>query len=495
MNRKIFFILTFAIILLGFITRIYAIHNNNIFFTADEGRDAVFVRQIINYHQIFTRGPESSVRGIFTGPLWYYFIAIGYAALNGNPAGSVLVLIVLNLAISLLLIWVFKKNIDWKIALITGFGLIIFWPFFRTSLYGFNPFPLVSLSIILILLLLKKRYCLGLIPVILALNTELAGAIVFLLFYIVMGLVFVIKGHLSFKKYTLFAFGIPLIGLIKIANDFLHQSKATTNAGLHVFAGTNFIQMAKEFVKIIGQTLIPQNYLIGFLLMIAIAIMYIKLRRKNKFIKQFVYLSFLLIFISYLFFGSNHGWREWHTVYIQPFILITSLLICYELKTKGKTLIILIFFLNIINFRNNYINYLKPSNDRSLLYNQIKVVDWIYTHSENNGFNLYTYTDSYYDYSYQYLISWYAKNKYGFYPCEYSNFPLSIKMLYVPNPQNYVEPKLGCDKFRFLIIDSNTNGNTNKDWINGFRGKTVFLEKTQIGNTTIEKRATPDIIK
>src|SRR5260221_13789726 len=116
-------------------------------------------------------------------------------------------------------------------------------------------------------------------------------------------------------------------------------------------------------------------------------------------------------------------------------------------------------------------------------------------HNENYGFNLYTYTNSFYDYSYQYLVSWYGLPKYGFYPCEYSNFPLSIKTLYIPHTENYVEPKLGCDKFRFLIIDSTTNGNENKDWINKFRNQTIFIEKVNIGNTIIEKRRLPDIIK
>ena len=117
----------------------------------------------------------------------------------------------------------------------------------------------------------------------------------------------------------------------------------------------------------------------------------------------------------------------------------------------------------------------------------MKVLDWIYSHNEGNGFNLYTYTDSFYDYSYQYLISWYGKEKYGFYPCEYANFPLAHKYLYIPGAEKYNTPQLGCDKFRFLIIDSTTNGNKNKGWINEFRDLTIFVEKTQIGNTTIEK--------
>jgi len=43
-------------------------------------------------------------------------------------------------------------------------------------------------------------------------------------------------------------------------------------------------------------------------------------------------------------------------------------------------------------------------------------------------------------------------------------------------------------------VDSNTNGNKNKDWINQFKNLTIFVEETRIGNTIIEKRRVPDKI-
>lgn len=503
MKTKLFFVFLVAIIVFGIISRFYAISGNRIFFTVDEGRDAVYVRQILNYHQIFTKGPESSVRGIFTGPLWYYFIAIGYALIKGNPAGSVLMLVLLNISITVAVILILRKEVDEKISLIAGLGLMIFWSFFSTSLWGFNPFPLVALSFILILLLLKfiqtnkqKYYGWALLPIILAFNTELAGAIAFFLFYILAGGYFIFRKKLNLRNYFIFAFLIPGIGIAKIVFDYLRQPKnPEINAGLKVLSGTNFKQMGIEFMKMIGTSSIPQNVYLGFLVIIVIIILYLRLTKKNIFIKNFIYSTFTLIITSFFFFASNHGWRSWHTVYIPPIILVAVLSMCYELKLLGKILIGVILILQLISFRNNYLDYLKPSPNPSILYNQIKVLDWVYGNSEGNGFDLYTYTNSFYDYSYQYLVSWYGKTKYGFYPCEYSNFPLSIKTLYIPGWENYVEPKLGCDKFRFLIIDSDTNGNMNKDWINSFRSQTVFLEKVQIGGTTIEKRKVPDKIR
>src|SRR5260221_3286454 len=160
-------------------------------------------------------------------------------------------LILLNLAITLVLMYVLKKEIDEKIGLVVGFGLMIFWPFFTTSLYGFNPFPLLALSIILILLLIKNKYGLALIPILLAFNTELAGALAFLVFYILVLSIFLLNRKISMKKYLIFCFGIPGIGLVKIVFDYLRQPKTTVNAGLIVFGGVNFKQMGVEFVKLI----------------------------------------------------------------------------------------------------------------------------------------------------------------------------------------------------------------------------------------------------
>src|SRR5258708_1849489 len=182
MKNKFFWIFLFLIILFGLVTRIYAINGNRIFFTVDEGRDAIYARQIINYHEIFTKGPQATLKGLYTGPGWYYFVSIGYALFKGNPLGAVFVLVVLNLAITLLLMITTKKEVDPKLALIVGLVLMISWDFFTISLWGFNPFALPALAIILIILLAKNKYGLAVIPIILAFNAELAGAIALLIF-------------------------------------------------------------------------------------------------------------------------------------------------------------------------------------------------------------------------------------------------------------------------------------------------------------------------
>ncbi len=152
---------------------------------------------------------------------------------------------------------------------------------------------------------------------------------------------------------------------------------------------------------------------------------------------------------------------------------------------------IIVITANMLYFGGRYIDHFRYSPDSSMLYNEISVLDWIYTHNDEDGFNVYTYTDTFYDYPYQYLFWWYGRKKYGFMPCEYSNFPLSHKEVYVPNYLNYNEPQLGCNRLRFLIIQSDTNGQSNEDWIADFQKSTKLLENITIGSIEVEKRELP----
>src|SRR3990167_7466678 len=90
-------ILLAGLILFSLLLRIIPILNNNFFFTMDQGRDAVYIREIIERHKLILKGPETSIPGIFAGPGWYYLLAIGYSLSFGHPVGGVLIMIALSL--------------------------------------------------------------------------------------------------------------------------------------------------------------------------------------------------------------------------------------------------------------------------------------------------------------------------------------------------------------------------------------------------------------
>jgi hypothetical protein len=493
-------LITIAIVLItGYLLRIFPLKKDNLYFTVDQGRDAVYVRDILTRYKVITKGPETSIRGIFTGPLWYYFLSPGYALFNGHPFGGILVLIMLNLATTAFLIWWLNKKTNLKIAFLTGITLQLFWPFYETSLWAFNPFPVASLAIIQTILLTeflaknKKYYFYALIPILLALNSHLAAAMVLLIAFITVGIWGVRQKIIPFKQYLITSLAIPSVAVIiilrQLIKTFIHtQALNLQPTGQGTFSGTSISQMSTEFVKIIGSATIPQSTILGFLLFVLVLYLFIQNRKTNPTIRNFVYLTLLLTSISFIFFASNKGWRSWHTAYLPPLLFISTILMLTQIPKKiAASFLILVVLLQIINFQKRFFNYISPSDNPSVLYNQLKAIDWIYQNSEEQGFSAYNYTDTFYDFPYQYLFWWYGLEKYDYLPCEYSNFPLSAKELYVPGYDHYLEPRRGCDRLKFLIIQSDTNGEDNEKWIEKFRNYNNLVDSTSVGDILIEK--------
>ena len=385
--------------MLGLVLHIYINRNNNFYFTVDQGRDAVYVRQILNHHQIFTRGPETNIKGIFTGPLGDYFIAIGYFVFGGHPYGAVFIMIILNLLTTFVLAKWIAKNFSRTYALFICFLFQFFWGFFASALWGFHPFPLVFLSLMEVICLIKfldgekKYYLVALGIVFLAFNAEVAGAISLFIFYFVIG-IWATKKKIISSKHMLVLSAIFGSFIIYFAREFILQivrakifhttvvNSSYGKMGVEVFTGTNFTKMASEFLKIIGGVAISQNVYLGVLLFFIITFFFVRLKNKNKFVEKFVYLIFILAAVSFLFFASNKGWRDWHTIYLAPLLFISLLLMILSLPKKVFVILLsIILFSQTVNFYQRYTSYLKPSPDPSLLYNQEKVLDWIYTHS------------------------------------------------------------------------------------------------------------------
>jgi hypothetical protein len=500
MNRKLFWFGFWLILISSFILHSIAVSGNNYHFTVDQGNDAVQVRDLIAHPKLIFRGPETSIRGVYAGPLWYYFIAIGSIITNGNPIGPVYLMIFLNLLAAAIVMLFLRKRIGDGGALLVGFARQTSWYFFETALWTFNPFPLVLLGALLVISLTlfiegkKKYYYLALFVTLLSFNTDLAGAAVFLIVFIGAGLYGLWKKTISVKMFVLSAGVLPTLAVIAVLYDFvrvfqeglLHHS---SGQGLQVFSGTNFTKITIIFSELASRVVFPRSFHIGIFLFALIAFLYFAKYQKNPKTKIIIRIILLMFLASYLFFSSNKGYRSWHIVF-HPTMLFTSVILMLLDFPKYLKIgfITIILGANIFNFYVRFTNHMDHSNDASMLYNEMSAIDWIYTHNDNDGFNVYTYTNTFYDYPYQYLLWWYGKGKYGFMPCEYSNYPLSHKETYVPNYLEYSEPKLGCNRLRFLIIQSDTNGQSNADWIDEFKKETTLLDQTQIGRITVEKR-------
>lgn len=501
MKKRVFWLLFSLILIIQFVVRVVPPQNYNFYFTVDQGNDAVHVREIAEYGRILTRGPETSMPGVFAGPLWYYFLGIGYKLFGGDPFGGIVMVILLSLGATAGVMWEFKKRISPQAALFAGLSLQGFWYFYEFSRYQFNPFPTALLSLWYVFWIIRfleksrRYYYLALIPIFLMFNCAVATAVVFLLFHFLLGLWGLYKKLLSLKSFLTFNIVLPGVITAHIVLQFAKQlqdshfvnDQITGERGF--FSGMSFIEMAARFLEILHRSLIPQNLLIGLVLFAFIGLLFWKEKKKDKFSLYFVCLSIALFTFSYLFFGSNKIWREWHTLFLYPLLFLSVFLMLISIKrTVGVILLVIIMTAQLFLFKDRYLEYLKSTQDPGILANQLSVLDWIYTHNEEDGFNAYTYSPHVFDYQNQYLFWWYGRQKYGFVPCEYSLYPGFMKYNYVRNAQDYAQPTLGCDNLRFVIIEPGGDEKSHSKWreqIKFERGGKV--DETEVNKFKIEK--------
>lgn len=486
------------LLILGFayLLRVIPAQNNNFFFTMDQGNDAVHVREIIERGQILLKGTSTNLPGVHSGPGWYYFIGLGYKLFDGHPLGALFMVILLSLVTTGLLMWQIARKVSPTFALLVGTALQFFWFFYDTSRWAFNPFPLVFLAILLILLLVgflegrKINYILAVLPVVLGFNTEVAGAAALLVFYTSLGLWAFYTRRLSRQFSVLIPAVVLFIFLSTLLRDFvstfINARVFFGQAGaIGTFSGSNFGEMLMHFLDILSRSIVPQSILASLLLLFLAGWLFFKNRKNWKtFHAKFVLLSYSLFLAAYFFFSLTQGWRDWHTVFLPPLLFVSILLMLYSIPKKvGIAVFIVIMAAQLAVFVPRYQQYLKPSDDPGLLINQLKVIDWVYEKGEGQGFDVYIFVPSVYDYHWQYLFWWYGRKQYGFVPCKYANHTKILKHTYIPGSDFYSQPTLGCGGRQFLIIEPGREERINK-WL-GEVGQGKIVSETTLGKINV----------
>lgn len=105
MNTKIILII---ILILGFFLRTYKLE---IFYPWGHDQDlfAWIAKDIVVDHHFRLIGQETSITGVFIGPLFYYLIALLFAVFNMNPLSANIPTIIISLLTIFSIYWVFSK--------------------------------------------------------------------------------------------------------------------------------------------------------------------------------------------------------------------------------------------------------------------------------------------------------------------------------------------------------------------------------------------------
>lgn len=492
-----------AILAIALAIRLLPARNNNIYFTMDQGDEAVRARELWFRHQIPSTGQGTSLPGIYHGPFWIWYISIGYFLFGGHPFGALFILMVLKLAILAYLMLRLLKRSSQLVALSIGVSLIFFWPFYDASRYAFSPFPLVTIAILTLILLAESldkkplRFILTAAPVGMIIHTELASFPPFFVLCLIVGARGTIKKYWPAKNVLFFlallsVFFIPHI-ITETSSNFPQLTALQRNltSQQSVFFVSKEEIVTRAFVQLFQESVAPTKplYSAGVIFAIVLFVLIkVKQTEKYNFSEQFITSTALLFLLSWVWFSASSGWNPWHTVYIPPILFIAILLAVTNLPKKLAVLAFLIIIsAQIISFNKLYKTFFKPSDDPSLLTNELAAVDWVYQESQGLGFYVYSYLPSVYDYPYQYLFWWRGTKKYGYVPCEYSTAP-SVPDLFIPGLKYYQNPQKPCSNYRFLIVEPDDRADLQNIWLEQVRVGTILIEETSFGKIRVEKR-------
>lgn len=500
MNKSQFLVGLLIIVAFGLILRIIPTIGNNFYFTMDIANEATKAREIIFLRLHPLVGQETSIEGFYHGPLWLYFISIGLRIFNFHPFGSLFMLFLLNAATTAILMRQIAKKVSPKAAIVIGASTQFFWPYYDTTRFAFSPFPLVSIAILDILLLSEAlqgnitAFILAAVVSSLPSHFEVASLPPFIALFLAVGIWSYFKKKLTIKHFLIGILALVLTHAARITSeiltgfDQLHAIQKHAAAESSFISGTQFQKFAGKIITIIQEGLFPESAAVSIIALIIISVFLFRQRKANSYIKTFYFLTLFLTLFTLFWFSSNTGWHPWHTIYIPPLFFISTLLVISRLRKKyAVPLYFALMLFQVPVFVKNYAYNFRPTGDASLLVNELAAVDWTYQESQGQGFYVYSYLPSVYDYPYQYLYWWRGTQKYKFVPCEYTTFP-GIPDFFINNFQKYQQPQKPCENIRYLIIEPDENKSNQNLWLAQVRKNTSLEKEVKFGTIRIEKR-------
>lgn len=496
MEKLFIFLGLLIVVIIGSWLRLSGILSNSFAFTYDVGRDMLAVENIVVNHKITLLGPTTGVEGIFYGPWWYFILSIPFFIFSGNPQGIAFFMSIIGIT-AILLGYTIGKKIGGVFLGIFFSAFISFSPiviFSSSQIWNPNLVPFLTLLVFLMLYSLsfdskpetsKAKYLL-LFGLLLGLIIDMEIVFGILLFLsICISLIFIFRKRSTIKEMLFFALGLLFIFSPRIIFEVRHDFLMTKT---FISTFSNGFMLPKQFyifdALISGlnslfstwnATLVGQNSIVGFILIIFVFLSLLFFYKKMENIqKQFIktILIVIIIFLIGITFFDQAVWPHYLVGIPVFYILLVSLVINTTRIALKKTWIIffillVLFWINI-NPMRVLDNIRKPlwEGNAAVYRNQIAIIDYVYNEAKGKDFKYIVYTPAVHDYTYRYLFSWYGKKKYGYIPSQKNTV-----LFYVILEPDYDLP------FRL------------KDWLKDREGDGIIQkEKIVKGGITVQTR-------
>ncbi len=445
-NRSSLFLL--FLLLLAFLLRYFRILDHVFPFGFDHGKDHLAVLDLLWNKDIKLIGPWTSIPGLYFGPFWYYLLAPGLLLTKYDPIGSVYVMIFLVLV----QVWFSYKYLSKTAALLIA--TTPFWVMISTS--AWNPFPMTFLSLLIYYLLVHKtvykkptsKWVLFSLGFVASLGFHFSSA--FAIFYL-----FIILSYLLIKrvKFSIKAIFMGILGFIlpflpqtlfELTHNF-SQTKAVLDYFTHNHeqVATNVFGQAPP-LALLGLVKIsvlpelsfyPYNKLIllglGFLLIFVLSFLIYKHKLWIKLKDDFL-LLFLFTFIPLLGFTKLH-FNIWYVYPIVSIYVVVVGKILDYLKLKVKILLWMFLVATSLFSLYYYLSFEKQvlAKKPMFLSNKLDVVNKIREIAKDKPYAVYIYEPDIYDFAYQYIYLWQAKN----------GKKLPTEVAYKPDAETYIIQK------------------------------------------------------
>ena len=434
----------FLVIFISLVTRSVSVLTRDYAFGFDQGRDYIAAWDIAVNHKWTLIGAElgagvAGVGGLFHGPLHYYSLALPFIFFGGDPYGGLLLTFILGLLTIAAGFVLGRLLFNFWGGILLSLLIAISPQFIIQSYFVWNSHSttlFIVLSFVFTYLIKEKKYLYTLLAAFFAgftYNFELAVAVP-LTFTLVIYVIFVLKIR-SFKQYGFLILGLllayfPML-LFEARHDFMAStgilsyifgSKSASPHPLQYYLLDHLVSVYYNFTDTFPRQSIIPYFLLLFLIPLSF---YWILKEKAGSLKNFIIFCLLLIPCNFLVFAFLKN--SVYTYYLLDLNIAYIVLIIYlffksyPLKSKIPLfvlIVLLVYFVGVavIGGIRTFAHDIADTGGLAKMSGKREAIDYIYKDALGKDFGLFVFTGPIYTYPYDYIVTWYGKDKYGYVP-------------------------------------------------------------------------------
>jgi hypothetical protein len=210
----------------------------------------------------------------------------------------------------------------------------------------------------------------------------------------------------------------------------------------------------------------------------------------NKYKDQFIFITVWLLSSVFINFFNGPDANFINLGILAPAIIVTSyvlILLEKKWKTLAVAILVVIFIgnINLVLSKNNQGDVLFTVQNKMILSDELKVIDWTYSEANGKPFKINTYTQPLFiNSTWAFLYNWYGRSKYKYMPMWWGEHQIGVAGANIKFGE--IQP---TDLF-FFIIEPGAGGDD--DFLKGIKimenTRSKIIKVKTIGSFTIQER-------